>query len=157
MSAGGHLCLLLKKSSDRRNRERLEKAFQEADKNKDGFVSPAEYHQILKDHGVKCTLEEVTQIVQLADKNRDGKLSKAEFMGEESTRKSSSAELAFEVMDQNNDGVITRKEMHQGIGSRRLSKEQVDVAFDAIDKDRDGKVTKGEFVQFMKDKKKSKK
>lgn len=153
MSAG-YLSLLLKKSADRRNRERLEKAFQEADKNKDGFVSPEEYRQILQDHGVQCTLEEVMKIVQLGDKNKDGKLSKDEFMGKKETSKKSSSELAFEVMDQDNDGIITRKELHQGIGSRRLSKDQVDAAFKAIDKDGDGKVTKGEFVQFMKDKKK---
>merc|ERR1711982_280698 len=79
----GAMFLMLKKSSDRRQREALEAAFKKADVNGDGFLSADEYYRILKDHGVECSYDEIMHLMQIADKDHDGKISREEFVGPE--------------------------------------------------------------------------
>jgi len=156
----GAMFLMLKKSSDRRQREALEAAFKKADKNGDGYLSADEYYRILKDHGVDCSYDEIMTIMQIADKDHDGKISKEEFTGEKPKAKDmdpeSKAELAFNVFDKNHDGYVTKSEMLKV--SKNLTKEQVDAVFQRNDNNHDGKLTLEEFQEFMQhhqDKKKS--
>ena len=46
--------------------------FQEADSNKDGFLSVEEYMKIAKNQGVELTFEEAQHLVSLIDKDKDG-------------------------------------------------------------------------------------
>lgn len=149
----GAMFLMLKKSSDRRQREALEAAFKKADVNGDGFLSADEYYRILKDHGVDCSYEEIMHIMQIADKDHDGKISKEEFIGTEKPQKAkdlgpdAKAELAFNAFDKNHDGYITKSEMLKV--SKNLTKQQVDAVFKRNDGNHDGKLTLEEFQEFM--------
>lgn len=148
----GAMFLMLKKSSDRRQREALEAAFKKADKNGDGFLSADEYYRILKDHGVDCSYDEIRNIMQIADKDHDGKISKEEFCGEDPSKPKNlepeaKAELAFNVFDRNHDGYITKNEMLKA--SKNLTKAQVDAVFQRNDNNHDGKLTLEEFQEFM--------
>jgi len=151
----GAMFLMLKKSSDRRQREALEAAFRRADANGDGYISADEYYTILKDHGVECTHEEILQIMQIADKDHDGKISKEEFIGEAGASPTSSkkmdaeakAEIAFKAFDKNHDGFVTKSEMMKV--SKKLTKEQVDAVFQRNDNNHDGKLNLEEFQEFM--------
>ena len=53
------LSLMLKKGSDRRKEDELWKAFNEADVNKDGYLSVEEYVGVFKNHGIQISQEEV--------------------------------------------------------------------------------------------------
>jgi len=149
----GAMFLMLKKSSDRRQREALEAAFKKADVNGDGFLSADEYYRILKDHGVECSYDEIMHLMQIADKDHDGKISREEFVGPEKPPKAKGmgtdekAELAFNVFDKNHDGYITKNEMLKA--SKNLTKEQVNAVFQRNDGNHDGKLTLEEFQEFM--------
>jgi len=154
----GAMFLMLKKSSDRRQREALEAAFKKADINGDGYISADEYCRILREHGIDCTREEILQIMQIADKDHDGKISKEEFVGGGDSSPGPSrpklkldpeakAELAFNVFDKNHDGYVTKNEMLKV--SKNLTKEQVDAVFERNDNNHDGKLNLQEFQEFM--------
>jgi len=147
----GAMFLMLKKSSDRRQREALEAAFKKADVNGDGFLTADEYYRILKDHGVDCSYDEIMHIMQVADKDHDGKISREEFVGQEAKPKvmgtDAKAELAFNVFDKNHDGYITKNEMLKA--SKNLTKEQVNAVFERNDGNSDGKLSLTEFQEFM--------
>ncbi len=57
---GAALSLLLKKGHDRRREDELWKAFTEADKNKDGYLSVEEYVDVFHKNGIAISQEEVT-------------------------------------------------------------------------------------------------
>lgn len=146
---------MLKKSADRRQHEALEKAFEKADSNGDGYLSADEYYRILKDHGIQCTKEEILQIIQIADKDNDGLISREEFLGESAVSAEEAkrygdqekADLAFKAFDKNQDGFITKNEMLRT--SKNLTKQQVDAVFQRNDVDQDGKISREEFHEFM--------
>jgi len=157
--------LLLKKSSDRRQLEAIERAFKEADSNGDGFLTPEDYMRIAKEQGMDLSREEALQIMSVADKDKDGLVSKEEFianacgspLGGGSRRGSmknlhkmgddEKADLAFKLFDKNHDGFITKKDMLET--SKNLTKQQVDAVFEKNDGDGDGRMTREEFHGFM--------
>ena len=153
----GPMFLMLKKSSDRRQREALEEAFKKADINGDGKLSVDEYSRILTENGVIITREEIIQMIKFADKDHDGCISRDEFMGNEeetptrcqssSRSANSNADLAFGVFDKNHDGYVTKSEMLQA--SKNLTKSQVQAVFALNDGNKDGKLNKSEFRDFM--------
>jgi Ca2+-binding EF-hand superfamily protein len=154
MAMSGSMILMLKKSSDRRQQDALEKAFQKADVNGDGYLSPDEYYRILKEHGIQCSREEILQIIKIADKDHDGVISREEFLGEPAQKSSSrrgstadKADVAFNAFDKNRDGYITKGEMLKT--SKNLTKKQVQAVFELNDTDHDGKLTREEFHEFM--------
>ena len=51
---------MLKKGFDRRKEDEMAKAFSEADKNKDGFLSLEEYMDVFHNHGVNISRDEVS-------------------------------------------------------------------------------------------------
>ena len=53
------LSLMLKKGHDRRREDELWKAFSEADKNNDGYLSVEEYVSVFRSHGIQISQEEV--------------------------------------------------------------------------------------------------
>lgn len=57
---GAAVSLMLKKGYDRRKEDELWKAFCEADKNKDGYLSVEEYIDVFHNHGIAISQEEVS-------------------------------------------------------------------------------------------------
>jgi len=84
-------CLMVRKGIDKRKEEDLVKAFNDADKNNDGFLSMDEYIRVFHEHGVNITAEEVAIYFSTKDKDRDGLISYDEFCD-----KKTKTEIAFE-------------------------------------------------------------
>ena len=57
---GAAMSLMLKKGRDQRREDELWKAFTEADKNKDGYLSVEEYIGVFHNHGISISQEEVS-------------------------------------------------------------------------------------------------
>jgi len=139
-------CLMLQKGVDKRKEEDLIRAFTSADKNQDGFLSMAEYVRVFREHGVNITKEEVAIYFSSKDKDKDGQISYEEFCGRKTM-----TEKAFEALDINSDGYITKPEMlaaTQRTG-RRMSKTEVDAAFREYDQNKDNKLNYNEFCAMM--------
>jgi len=139
-------CLMVRKGIDKRKEEDLIKAFSDADKNHDGFLSMDEYIKVFHDHGVNITAEEVALYFATKDKDRDGLISYEEFCD-----KKTKTEIAFEALDINSDGYISKNEMVSASirSGRRLSKVEVDAAFKEYDKNKDNKLSYKEFCIMM--------
>ena len=54
------LSLMMRKGFDRRREDDMLKAFNDADKNKDGYLSVEEYIDVFHNHGIDITREEVS-------------------------------------------------------------------------------------------------
>ena len=61
-------------------------------------------------------------------------------------------ELAFRLIDTDDDGYIDRDEFEKV--SKNLSKEQIDKVWSKLDKDGDGRISISEFYDMMESKKK---
>lgn len=152
----GVLFLMLKKSSDRRQQEAMEKAFKEADVDGDGLLSVDQYYRILKEHGLHSSREEILRLIQMADKDNDGLISKEEFLNNKSSngftknnstfKKESTSDVAFRIFDENRDGYVTKQEMRK---TSKMTKTQIDAVFKSNDIDQDGKLSREEFREFM--------
>merc|ERR1712050_596813 len=154
MSKGGHgaaaaSVLMLKKSEDKRQEMALREAFKRADSNGDGILSVEEYQKILQEHNISSTKEEISQLKEAADKNADVYITKSEIsVGQgKAGNMEQKAEMAFKLMDRNNDGLITKQEMLST--TKKLNERQVAAVFARNDKDGDGKLSKEEFKEMM--------
>ena len=65
-----------------------------------------------------------------------------------------STELAFRLIDTDNDGYIDRSEFEKM--SKKLNNEQIDKVWSKLDRDGDGRISISEFYKFMNKNKKSK-
>merc|ERR1712179_184732 len=150
MSKGGHgaaaaSVLMLKKSEDKRQEMALREAFKRADSNGDGILSVEEYQKILQEHNISSTKEEIVNLKEAADKNADVYITKSEIavgQGKAGTNMVQKAEMAFKLMDRNNDGFITKQEMLST--TKKLNEKQVAAVFARNDKDGDGKLSREE-------------
>eukprot|EP00090_Calanus_glacialis_P021505 TRINITY_DN33166_c0_g1_i1.p1 TRINITY_DN33166_c0_g1~~TRINITY_DN33166_c0_g1_i1.p1 ORF type:complete len:152 (-),score=41.69 TRINITY_DN33166_c0_g1_i1:212-667(-) len=145
--------LMLKRREEMRGQRALESAFKKADTDGDGKLSVDEYFQVLQDHNIKTTREEIMRLIDDSD-GQKGFLTKATILGKKSKsdEMEERAERAFNIMDRNADGYITKQEMAQL--TKRLNQQQIDAVFDRNDKDKDGKLSKHEFTEMMCSKKK---
>ncbi len=86
---------------------------QKADTNGDGLLSADDYHRILSEHGVECSKEEILHIMQWSDRDGDGFVSREEFVQghRQWRRRRSSTDIAFNAMDSNHDGLISKRDM----------------------------------------------
>eukprot|EP00095_Tigriopus_kingsejongensis_P007265 maker-scaffold144_size312663-snap-gene-0.7 protein:Tk07265 transcript:maker-scaffold144_size312663-snap-gene-0.7-mRNA-1 annotation:"Calmodulin" len=143
---GAAMSLMLKKGYDRRKEDELWKAFTEADKNKDGYLSMEEYVGVFQDHGIAITQDEVMMFFNSKDRDRDGRISYEEFCDKETVN-----ERAFKAMDINNDGFVSKAEMLKASNrsTRRLSADDIEACFREFDKDRDKKLSYEEFCDMM--------
>jgi len=139
-------CLMLHKGVGKRKEDDLVKAFADADKNHDGYLSMEEYVRVFKEHGVNISKEEVAIYFSNKDKDRDGLISYQEFCGRKTV-----TEKAFQALDINSDGYISKPEMiaaSQRTG-RRLSKTEVEATFKEYDQNKDNKLSYSEFCVMM--------
>merc|ERR550525_1887260 len=142
--------LMVQKGADKRKDEDLMKAFEQADKDNDGFLSMEEYVKVFSEHGVNISKEEVALYFSSKDRDRDGRISYEEFCGKKTVN-----EKAFEALDINSDGYISKQELmiaSQRTG-RRLSKTEVDATFREYDHNKDNKLSYKEFCVMMNRKK----
>jgi len=94
--------------------------------------------------------QEVISVFRDRDRDLDGKMSFEEFCGQKSRY-----ELAFEAIDKNGDGFVSRSEFKKICPS--LTPEQTEAAFAKFDLDGTGKINYREFCQMMNSKKAGKK
>jgi Ca2+-binding EF-hand superfamily protein len=87
-----------------------DKAFNNLDKNQDGYIDKDEAHKPRKDWSKKGK----RGYIDAHDKDNDGKLSKDEFPGSDKT---------FDNLDKNQDGFIDKDEAHKA-RKDRLEKEK---------------------------------
>jgi len=145
----------LEKEFDKRQDLALQEAFKRADVEGDGKLSVDEYYRILQEHSIKTTREEIANLLELNDKNHDERyITRAEFLGEttlENKAKNAEmvekAERAFNIIDRNRDGYITKAEMLET--TKKLTAKQIEAVFDRNDRDGDGKLSKEEFTEMM--------
>jgi len=90
----------------------LEKAFKEADKNKDGFLSGGEEAAFL-DHANKLLVEEAEKALKTDDKDKNGKISKKEAQEATDLIEIDIADFDkhFTASDADKDGELTEKEL----------------------------------------------
>lgn len=86
--------------------------------------------------------QEVLEVFRAKDRDMDGKMSFEEFCGQKSRY-----ELAFEAIDKNGDGFVSRHEFKKICPN--LSKEQREAAFDKFDKDGTGRINYKEFCSML--------
>merc|ERR1719351_712445 len=105
-----------------------------------------EYVRVFHEHGVNITAEEVALYFATKDKDRDGLISYDEFCD-----KKTKTEIAFEALDTNSDGYISKTEVVTASirSGRRLSKVEVEAAFKEYDKNKDNKLSYNEFCSMI--------
>ncbi|XP_054710375.1 calmodulin-A-like, partial [Uloborus diversus] len=77
------LCLMSKKlrsSSSAEGEQELREAFRVFDSDGDGFISPAELSQVMRQLGEKLSDDEVLDMIREADLNGDGRVDYNEFV-----------------------------------------------------------------------------
>jgi len=137
--------LMLKKREEMRAEKALETAFKKADTDGDGKLSVDEYYTVLKDHNINTTKEEILRLIEVSDA---GFVTPASFLGRGRPADTEGrAERAFNIIDKNHDGYITKQEM--AAVAKRLSQQQIEAVFARNDKDQDGRLSKKEFTEMM--------
>merc|ERR1712106_781012 len=132
--------LLVKKRMGKRQRAALREAFKKADVNGDGKLSVKEYWAILQRTKINLSEEELKQVIATKDVDGDGMISIKEFMGEaEEDPVKKKAELAFDIIDKDKDGYITKMEYMQL--SDKITKKQANAIIRRNDEDGDGKLS----------------
>ena len=128
----------------KREEDNLAKIFAMFDKNSDGEISTEE---LMRAAGKSQPKEELEQALKRVDGDGNGSVGYQEFIDmmwrhmksgltEEEIKK------AFQVMDLNEDGEITKEELLEVANKNgcEISKEQVDSIFNETDLDGDGKI-----------------
>merc|ERR1711953_700347 len=138
MSKGGHGAaaanvLLLKKSEETRRQENLREAIKRVDSNGE-VLSPEEYQKILNDNNISSSKAEIVSMLESSQEK-------------EKSHQQHKAEMAFRLMDRNNDGYVTKQEMLNT--TKKLTQKQIEAVFARNDKDGDGKLSKEEFKDMM--------
>ena len=131
----------------KREEDNLAKIFAMFDKNSDGEISTEELIQAMRAAGKSQPKEELEQALKRVDGDGNGSVGYQEFIDmmwrhmksgltEEEIKK------AFQVMDLNEDGEITKEELLEVANKNgcEISKEQVDSIFNETDLDGDGKI-----------------
>ncbi|KAG9456734.1 hypothetical protein H6P81_001242 [Aristolochia fimbriata] len=140
----------------------LEMVFATFDKNGDGSITKRELQESLENLGLFVTKKQISTMVGKFDSNQDGLIDFEEFCalyesmvkreetGEEGKELDDLKE-AFDVFDENGDGLITADELGLVMASLGLNRGAEDCKnmIKKVDKDGDGKVNFEEFKLMM--------
>ncbi|CAH1775337.1 unnamed protein product [Owenia fusiformis] len=150
--------------------EEMRAAFRVFDKNNDGKITREELKTTMVELGEKLTEEEIDAMLKDADLNKDGVIDYTEFVQMMSRRFSHSLDytengkfspeqvadlrIAFNLLDKDKDGTITKDELkvvmtafHQSVTDKEL-----DEIFAKVDLDRNGRIDFKEFLTMLEDK-----
>ena len=142
--------------------------FEYFDKNCDGLVSLDDLAAYLTDCGVELSQQEREQMGKFADE--EGMLNKNSVQHyavksalyetfvdktEELTKEITKTETLWKLMDENQDGEISRTEFGETLGN--LSERQVKFLFAKYDQNNDRRISREEFSQMMEEWKRKKK
>ena len=130
------------------------------DNDKNGRVNIDTFVEDMARYGITIDPEEILEMQSLADEK--GELGKAalksfarkswfwndlESQVEEISKESKKAMVAFNVIDENDDGYVTKSEFGRALTS--LQETQINAIFKKYDENDDGKLTLPEFKNFM--------
>jgi calcium-binding protein CML len=130
-------------------------AFDEVDRNGDGFISKDELRNVIMQFGMMISNEELETMIELADSDGNGLVDFTEFsnlmdnycLDESSEQK---LENLFSVIDVNKDGYLSESEianMLKRLGEK-VRRKDVRKMIREADKDKDGLVSFHEFKDF---------
>jgi len=139
--------LQAKKAREKKRMVELEDAFKEVDTKKEGLLSQDDWVHVLSKCGHDNPRTTVSDVFRERDLDHDGKMSFEEFCGQKSRY-----ELAFDAIDKNGDGFVSKSEFRRICPN--MTKEQRDAAFAKFDKDGTGRINYKEFCQMLNDSKK---
>ncbi|CAH8258064.1 unnamed protein product [Arabidopsis lyrata] len=130
----------------------LKKVFDQFDSNGDGKISVSELGNVFKSMGTSYTEEELNRVLDEIDIDRDGFINQEEFAT--ICRSSSSASEireAFDLYDQNKNGLISSSEIHKVLNRLGMSCSVDDCVrmIGHVDADGDGNVNFEEFQKMM--------
>ncbi|KAL1239378.1 Calmodulin-4 [Trichinella pseudospiralis] len=130
----------------------LQFVFSQFDVNGDGFITESELRQVMLRLGQEPNADEIRAMFKAADANRDGKISFEEFSEiARANPMSLSLKSVFNEMDRDNDGHVTRKEMHEALKrmGHVISPDELNAIYKAADVDKNSKIDFDEFVAIM--------
>ena len=144
------------------------KIFEYFDKNCDGLVSMDDLAAYLTDCGVELSGQEMEQMEKFADEERMLNKNSVQHYAvksalyetfvdktDELTKEITKTETLWKLMDENQDGEISRSEFGETLGN--LSERQVKFLFSKYDQNKDSRINREEFAQMMEEWKKKKK
>ena len=144
------------------------KIFEYFDKNCDGLVSLDDLAAYLTDCGVELSGQEMEQMEKFADEERMLNKNSVQHYAvksalyetfvdktDELTKEITKTETLWKLMDENQDGEISRSEFGETLGN--LSERQVKFLFSKYDQNKDRRINREEFAQMMEEWKKKKK
>ncbi|KRY57411.1 Sialin, partial [Trichinella britovi] len=121
----------------------LQFVFSQFDVNGDGFITESELRQVMLRLGQEPNADEIRAMFKAADANRDGKISFEEFSEiARANPMSLSLKSVFNEMDRDNDGHVTRKEMHEALKrmGHVISPDELNAIYKAADVDKNSKI-----------------
>ncbi|XP_050215359.1 probable calcium-binding protein CML27 [Mercurialis annua] len=136
------------------SKDELQKVFNQFDANQDGKISLSELGGVLKAMGSPYTEAELERVMEDVDTDRDGFINLEEFSqickpSESADAASSELRDAFDLYDQNKNGLISSGELHLVLNrlGMHCSVEDCVRMIKTVDSDGDGCV---DFVEFQK-------
>jgi len=140
--------------------EALKGAFAQIDENSDGEISKEELEKVLNLHGFYPSSNELEIIVDGVDTNKNGTIDINEFtdmmtkkMDMKEYFEDQDIEKAFQIFDQNGDGIITAEEIKQTMSllGENVSEAEVSDMLKEADLDGNGLIDFREFSNQMKE------
>ena len=151
---------LRRKSLGEKCEEALANIIDDLDEDRDGRVNIESFVDFMADYDIIISPAEVEEMTKLSDEKGElGKLALKTFVkyswfwqdlehkAEDIYRHSNRATIAFDVMDHNNDGFISKNEFGQALGE--VKEDQIDSIFETYDESSDGRLSLSEFKNFM--------
>nr|VDD56251.1 unnamed protein product [Brassica oleracea] len=139
-------------SVDIANPEELKKVFDQFDSNGDGKISVGELGGVFKAMGTSYTESELNRALEDVDTDRDGFINVDEFSALcRSSSTVSEIRDAFDLYDQDKNGLISASELRQVLNRLRMSCSVEECArmIGPVDADGDGNVNFEEFQKMM--------
>ncbi|XP_057314709.1 neo-calmodulin-like isoform X2 [Hydractinia symbiolongicarpus] len=134
----------------------LREAFTVFDKNSDGFISKQELSEAMENFGHMISNSELEEMINLVDKDGNGLIDFHEFLNLMDSNTlvqniDQEMESLFGMIDTNNDGFISEKElkaMMKGLGEK-VRKKDIRKMIKEADMNKDGKISFCEFKRMV--------